>query len=249
MRYLHLFRNISNWPLHFAVKFSLSNVDPLLFKTRNNLLVEVPRRLLHEFKEIFMEECYMRGLGSNVPDNPTIIDIGANAGFFSLFVASRFPGARIFSYEPIDSNFRQLQRNRGLNENCQIMSFPKAVAGHSGEISLSFDPSDSFTTTATIFGECTNIDKTIQVPCVTLSEIFEEHHLKRCDLLKMDCEGSEYSVLYNCPPDYLERIAQVAIEVHQGSGSEQNIEALGDYLSGSGFQIRKHDHMLWGWRF
>ena len=87
------------------------------------------------------------------------------------------------------------------------MSFSKAVAGQSGEISLSFDPSDSFTTTATIFGECTNIDKTIQVPCVTLSEIFEEHHLKRCDLLKMDCEGSEYSILYNCPPDYLERIA------------------------------------------
>jgi len=248
MRYLHLFRNISNWPLYFAVKFSLTNIDPLLFKTRNNIFIEVPRRLLHEFKEIFMEESYMKGLWVNIPYTPTIIDIGAYAGFFSLFAASRFRGARIFSYEPIDSNFRQLQRNRGLNKDYQIMSFRKAVAGQSGEISLSFDPGDSFTTAATIFGEFTENDRTIQVPCVTLSEIFEEHSLEQCDLLKMDCEGSEYSILYNCPSEYLKRIVQMAIEVHQGSCSGQDIQSLGNYLNRSGFRIRKYGHMLWAWR-
>ena len=247
-RYFRLFRNISNWSLYFAVKFSLTNVDPLLFKTRNNILIEVPRRLLHEFKEIFMEECYVKGLGLNIPDSPVIIDIGANAGFFSLVAASQFPGAKIFSYEPIGNNFRQLQRNSDLNKNCHIMSFPKAVAGQSGEISLSFDPSDGFTTAATIFGEFTKHDTTIQVPCVSLPETFNEHHLERCDLLKMDCEGSEYSIIYNCPSDYLKRIAQMAIEVHKGSGPGQNIQTLGDYLVGSGFQIHKHTHMLWAWR-
>jgi hypothetical protein len=29
-----------------------------------------------------MEECYVKGLGLNIPDSPVIIDIGANAGFF-----------------------------------------------------------------------------------------------------------------------------------------------------------------------
>lgn len=52
IRYFHLFRNISKWWLHFAVKLSLTDADPLLFKTRNNVLIQVPRRLLHEFKEI-----------------------------------------------------------------------------------------------------------------------------------------------------------------------------------------------------
>ena len=131
MRYLHLFRNISNWSLYLAVKFSLTSVDPPLFRTRNNILIEAPRRLLHEFKEIFMEECYMRGLGLDIPDSPTIIDIGANAGFFSLFAASRFPGARIFSYEPIEGNFRQLQRNRDLNRSWEI---PQGRYNYSGAL-------------------------------------------------------------------------------------------------------------------
>lgn len=248
MRYLHLFRNISNWYLYFAVKFSLTNVDPLLFRTRNNILIEVPRRLLHEFKEVFMEECYMRGLGLDIPDSPTIIDIGANAGFFSLFAISRFPGARIFSYEPIESNFRQLQRNRDLNRSYSISCFPKAVFGHNGKISLSLSSKDAFTTSATVFSKSHKEDITIRVPCITFPEIFEENNLAQCDMLKMDCEGAEYSILYNCPADYLESIAQMAIEVHQGSGSEQNIKALEDYLSESGFQIRNHAHMLWAWR-
>ena len=83
---------------------------------------------------------------------------------------------------------------------------------------------------------------------MSLPETFNEHHLERCDLLKMDCEGSEYSIIYNCPSDYLKRIAQMAIEVHKGSGPGQNIQTLGDYLVGSGFQIHKHTHMLWAWR-
>jgi len=167
-----------------------------------------------------------KGLGLNITDSPTIIDIEANAGFFTLFAASQFPGSKIFSYEPIDNNFRQLQHNTDLNKDCHIMCFPKAVAGQSGEISLSFDPSDSFTTAATIFGVFTENDTTIQVPCVSLPEIFDEHHLEQCDLLKMDCEGSEYSILYNCPPEYLKRIVQMAIEVHQGSGFGQDILKL-----------------------
>jgi FkbM family methyltransferase len=247
-RYLHLFRNISNWWLHFAIKFSLTNADPLLFKTRNNIYVEVPRRILHEFKEIFIEECYVKGLELEVPRRPTVIDIGANAGFFTLFAASRFPGARIFSFEPINSNFKQLQRNRDLNENCHIMIFPKAVFGHPGQVSLSFDPTDSFTTAATVLGKFNEQDNTIQVPCVTLPEIFEDHHLDRCELLKMDCEGSEYSVLYNCPSDYLKRIVQLTIEVHGGSESDQNKESLGNYLRSHGFEIRMGGHMLWAWR-
>jgi len=55
-----------------------------------------------------MEECYVKGLGLDIPDSPTIIDIGANAGFFSLFAASQFPGAKIFSYETYWKQFQTI---------------------------------------------------------------------------------------------------------------------------------------------
>lgn len=249
MRYIRLFSNLSNWWLHFAVKLGLTKSDPLVFRTRSNIVVEVPRRLLHEFKEIFMEGSYTRGLELSVGDRPTIIDIGANAGFFTLFAASRYFGAKILSYEPISSNFNQLKRNKELNENVQIMCFKKAVCGHSGEVSLNLDSGDSFTTSASIFGNSASQRKTVQVPCVTLPDIFDEHRLQQCDLLKMDCEGAEYEILYNCPADTLSKVAQMAVEVHGGSGPNQNIVSLENYLNSVDFKTRRYEqHMLWAWR-
>lgn len=249
MRYLHLIRNLSNWWLYLAVKWRLIKRDPLVFTTRSGVSVEVPLRLLQTFKEIFMEECYMRGMGRAIPPGPLVIDIGANAGFFSLFAASRFPEATLFAFEPIPSNFKQLQRNRQLNPACHITCRQEAVAGVSGSVSLSFDPDDAFTTSASIFGIARQELKTIQVPAVTLAEIFLFHGIERCDLLKMDCEGAEYDILYGCPADVLSRIDQMALEVHGGRDPRHNIQALDAYLNEQGFHTQQYPvGMLWAWR-
>ncbi|MDO9530359.1 MAG: FkbM family methyltransferase [Syntrophales bacterium] len=245
MRYIRLFRNITNWWLHLWVKFGLTKDDPLIFKAPNNITIEVPRRLLPEFKEIFMEECYTKELKLRIPERPTVIDIGANAGFFSAFAASQFPGAKVFSYEPIDVNFRQLLRNKAINEDADILCFPKAVCGGSGEVELSFDSNDSFTTAASIFEKSDIKNETVKVPCVSLQEIFDEHHIEYCDLLKIDCEGAEYEILYKCPIKYLHRVVQMAIEVHKGTEPNQNIEFLENYLKSNDFRTRRYsNHML-----
>ena len=89
VRYIRLVRNISNWGLHFAVKLGFPHSEPLIFKTRNNIIIEVPKRLHHEFKEIFMEGCYSRGISAEVPDKPVIttnLFLGmATSTFFKLF--------------------------------------------------------------------------------------------------------------------------------------------------------------------
>jgi len=248
-RYINLLRNVSNWWLYLAVKFGLTGVDPVLFRTRQQVLVEVPRRLLQTFKEIFMDECYMDGLELHVPDNSTIIDIGANAGFFTLFATSRFKDSKIFAYEPIPSNFKQLTINRALNAHRDIECFQKAVAGHSGTVEILFDPDDSFTTSATIFQTPHRRNQVIQVPSISLSDIFREHKIQRCNLLKMDCEGSEYDIIYNCPLEYLSLITQMALEVHGGIEPGQNIDSLDAYLKKQGFATRRRPvGMLWAWK-
>jgi FkbM family methyltransferase len=249
MRYIRLVKHLSNWWLHFAVKLGLTNKDPLIFRTRNDIVIEVPKRIMHEFKEIFMEGSYMRGLELTMPDRPIIIDVGANAGFFTFFAASQFPGAQIYSFEPIDNNFEQLKRNKALNPTAQVWCFQKAVYGYSGEVTLSYDFSDSFTTSASVYDSSNTQMETIQVSCVTLQEIFDKHQLDRCHLLKMDCEGSEYEILYSCPSTYLHRVDQMAIEVHRGKDVNQNITALADYLKSHDFNTRQYaEHMLWAWR-
>ncbi|MBU4121139.1 MAG: FkbM family methyltransferase [Proteobacteria bacterium] len=249
MRYCNLLRNISNWPLYLKVKFDLTRRDPLRFTTRQGIRIEVPRRLLQTFKEIFMDECYMKDLAFPLPENPTILDIGANAGYFSLFALSRFRGARVFSFESIPVNFRLLERNRDLNPGLPWFCVPKAVAGQSGELILAFDGGDDFTTSATVMGGDSGQKDRIRVPAVTIPEILDEHGLKRCDLLKMDCEGAEYGILYHCPSDVLARIDRIAMEVHGGPGADQNIDSLEAFMQKEGFATRQRPvGMLSAWR-
>ncbi len=253
MRYIRLMRNISNWWVYLLVKYGLSRQDPILFRTRNAVLVEVPWRLLHTFKEIFMEECYVHGVRTPLADRPVIIDVGANAGYFTLFAAARFPSATILSFEPIPKNYRLLERNVRANRKCRILPFQLAVAGVSGHADMSFDEEDTVSTAAHIVRQDTSTHQTatIQVPCTTLAEILKTNHLDRCDLLKLDCEGAEYEILYQCPPHALAKIRQMAIEVHSGPSPENEPESLKAYLRSQGFETYETSRalgMLWARR-
>src|SRR6185436_14303529 len=96
-RYLNLVRYIRNWPQYFKQKGdqSFSNVR---FVTRGNSLVfDVPTRELYlVFKEIFMTDFYsMKNWVSQLPANPVIVDVGANAGYFDTLLLSQKSDARI----------------------------------------------------------------------------------------------------------------------------------------------------------
>lgn len=252
MRYLNLIKNISNWPLHIKYKFGLKTSDPITFTAKNNIRFEVPKRLYHEFKEIFFENAYTVGQQKKITKtNPTIIDIGANVGFFSIFAISKFPNCSIYSYEPIESNFKQLSRNRKLNRDKNFKCFNLAVGGHKETIKINFDINDQFTTSATIMNRNNDNLTSIEVPCLRLRDIFDENDIEKCDFLKLDCEGAEYDVLYNTPATYMARIDQMAIEVHQGKNEGENLESLRNFLNRNNFNLFQFDdkpHMLWAYR-
>ncbi len=252
MRYLNLIRNIGNWTLYFKIKFGKCAQGSYLFKTRNGIKIEVPAPLLHAFKEIFMEECYMHGpVISNLSPSPVIMDIGANAGFFTLFAAMKFRNAKILSFEPVPANFKQLTKNVEMNNNVDIHCFRKAVADHNGEISLTVKEGESFSTTATIIEHNNELSHKITVPCIRIKDIFDDNGIHECDFLKMDCEGAEYEILLNCPLDYLSRIKRMAIEMHSGTKPEHNERQLREHLNKNGFttfETPKALAMLFAWK-
>lgn len=249
MRYLNLVKNIDNWWTYFACKYGNVKADPLFFKTRSGVTIEVPRRLLQTFKEIFFEECYMAGLENPRLSSPTVLDIGANAGYFSLFAASRYPGARILSFEPIPANYSLLDRNRKHNKRFNITTFQSAVAGKTGEIRIFLEQDDAFTTSASIIDGDASRKNGISVPCLSLADIFRKNGIERCDLLKMDCEGAEYDILYNCPDSLFSRISQMALEVHNQAEPSRNIDSLEAFLKSKGYGTRQRPvGMMWAWR-
>jgi FkbM family methyltransferase len=248
MRYLRLIRYLANWWLHFGIKWAGVTADPVVFRTRSGVRIEVPRRLMHEFKEIFLDACYLRGMPLPVGLRPAIVDIGANAGFFSLFAAARHRDATIVAYEPVAANYAQLERNRDLNPLVRLTAVQQAVSSHRGRIELSAESNGSLTTAASALSADATRSVRLEVPCVTLEDIFRDHQLQSCDWLKIDCEGAEYDILYNCPATVLQRIRQMVIEVHRGPRPEQNITALGQHLATSGCRTRAIDDVLWAWQ-
>jgi FkbH-like protein/FkbM family methyltransferase len=88
------------------------------------------------YQEIFKDQCYLRH-GICLPDNATVIDIGANIGLFSLFVRSRCPNASVYSYEPSPIAFRALKAN------CEaygpgLHAFNAGVSERRGSAALTF---------------------------------------------------------------------------------------------------------------
>ena len=65
-----------------------------------------------------------------------------------------------------------------------------------------------------------------------VKDLFGAYGIDRCDLLKMDCEGSELPILRAAPPEMLAKIGAIIMEYHDPA----EVEPLTRLLSGAGFR-------------
>lgn len=120
----------------------------------------------------------------------TFIDIGANVGLYSLFVASR-GGARtrILAVEPQPGIVERLRFNVEANAGMNIAVLPVAVADRDGEMELVIDERDSGGTRLAKGG--TAGAAATRVTCRTLAGILAQEGISAVDALKIDIEGAE----------------------------------------------------------
>ena len=241
-RYTNLYKNINN-PEEYIFNKSKRSSRPLKFSTKpNRINFEVPETLYQVFKEIFMEDVYgINELVKKLPNKPVVIDIGANAGFFDILLLSKITEAIIFAYEPIVSNtlfFKKIMMtNPAMNKSIRLEQM--AVTGTEKEsIELFLEDTPNNQVVASVFSDFNkeNKKKTI-VPCISLSKIVRQHKLTQIDLLKMDCEGSEYDIIYNSSPDIIQLATNIAIEVHDVDEKRNNFSNLKNYLESLNYHI------------
>lgn len=167
--------------------------------------------------------------------NPTIIDIGANIGAFTLFADYVLDKPKIFSYEPELNNFLLLKANIELvKTNGRLKAFKNAVYGKAGKATLSIAGISSGKNSIEmdqLSGESEIVE------CITLSSIFESNQIDHCDLLKIDCEGSEYELLLNTPKETFIKINLIILEWHIVPG--HSVEELSSFLQLSGFIVER----------
>ena len=78
--------------------------------------------------------------------------------------------------------------------------------------------------------------KKITIPSITLTKIIENIGLSEIDLLKMDCEGSEYDIFYNTSDSLIKTIKHMVIEVHDLDQDKNNIQYFNQHLQGLGYE-------------
>ncbi|GIG63521.1 hypothetical protein Lfu02_78930 [Longispora fulva] len=74
------------------------------------------------------------------------------------------------------------------------------------------------------------------VPTTDLSNLFEQFHLTRVDLLKINTEGAELSVLRGLRPEHWSRVGQVCLEMERSSVVGPEIRRI---LEDAGFRVRE----------
>ncbi len=252
-RYRNLWRHVRNPGTYLLHKAGLRRRDPLRFDLPGGLRLDVPAERLGEFKGIVMDDAYLKAFrpGCLAPaDSATVLDVGANLGFFSVYAMSRLPGSTVLAVEPLPANFAALEANLALNPDHRFRACQAAVSDAPGTLRLFIPKEDAHPTGASIFAPPGGLAPEVEVPAVTLATLCEEAGWTDVDLLKLDCEGAEYAILYACPLDVLDRICHVAMEVHRGPGENEDVASLAAFLAERGFVVcvASDGHYIWAAR-
>jgi FkbM family methyltransferase len=126
----------------------------------------------------------------------TFVDIGANVGLFSLFVASRAgKEARILAIEPEPGNLRRLEFNIGANPGVPITIIPKALSDEAGVVAVELDRRDRGGTRTRKIDRAKASTEAVRVPSQTLLDVLAGENIDAVDALKIDVEGLEDVIL------------------------------------------------------
>jgi FkbM family methyltransferase len=133
-------------------------------------------------------------LASRIREGFCFIDIGANIGAYSLFVAARAGrGARILAVEPQPDVFARLTYNIAQNPFGTVKAIACALADKPGELTLFLDPANKGESSVRILRSSSA--SSVRVPATTLLALMESEGYERLDAIKLDVEGAEDLIL------------------------------------------------------
>lgn len=173
-------------------------------------------------------------LASRVREGFRFIDIGANIGAYSLFVAAKAgPGARILAVEPQPEVFQRLTYNIAQNPFGTIKAVACALADKPGELTLFLDPANRGESSVRILRSSTG--STVKVPATTLLALVESEGYDRLDAVKLDVEGAEDLILEPFLRDAPETLWPSLIVIEDSRSRWQS--DLTGLLTRSGYQL------------
>ncbi|TAD82687.1 MAG: FkbM family methyltransferase [Bacteroidetes bacterium] len=257
-KYNILKQNVANWPAYFFLKWFNKNGTGTFRLRQSGAVLQVPSAMLSVFKEVFMRNGYDdHFLKAQLPAKAVVLDVGGNIGMFAANVVNMQPQVQVHCFEPLPNNLAVLQRNATACAafKAAITVVPSALTGVPGtHISFYKNNNEPLSQSASTIPGFLNNNDCITVPSVQLSAYVANQGFTSVDLLKLDCEGSEYDILYNTSPQVLALVRAIIVETHFVDAETKNFEALQAFLETAGFTIVKTHvvdegmHLIWATR-
>jgi len=224
---------VENWHVLFSL---LLRKQPVVIKLRNGCKFKV-RSLMDVWivKETCLDHDYETH-SVQIKDGWTVIDIGAGIGEFAILVAKEHPGSQVYAYEPFPESFALLEENLKLNMTRNVRAFQIAIGSKSGKMALATtgEAVQHTTTHSTVSGSASSM---IEVPGLSLDDLFRVNGLAHCDFLKIDCEGCEFEILFNASLETLKRINHICLEYHDGFTEFSHVDLV-SYLQQNEFRVK-----------
>lgn len=161
--------------------------------------------------EVFVRELYRVPAGHRVENVRRIVDLGGNNGFSTLYLAGKYPAARVVAFEPHPRHCEQFAWHveaNGLQGRVRLV--PAAAGVREDRMSLSDAGA----------GSSLVIPRGGKRFEVRVADWLAEIGTEPIDLLKVDIEGSEYELLADPRFAALE-VRLIVLECHEVP--EQNL--------------------------
>jgi|SRR5262245_24580350 len=144
----------------------------------------------------FFDAIEMGLLEKQLTPDFVFLDVGANAGAYTLFVANRVGRrGRMIAVEPHPTALARLNCNLALNAIDWATVVPAALSDHNGTVSL-FVNEQNIGSSSMLSGRRPDlVTRSIEVECRSLSSLVREEGLTRIDAIKLDVEGAEDRIL------------------------------------------------------
>ena len=184
-------------------------------------------------KETLLDRVYER-FGTPIGRDWTVIDIGAGIGDFTVLAAREAPAGRVYAFEPFPESFALLQRNVARNGVGNVHVREMAVTGRERRLALD-----------TTRGEPLMIESVdasnaggqhVPVASISLERFVREERIGRIDLMKLDCEGGEYDILFSTSAEVLGRVGRIVMEYHDHTTQWTHADLV-TFLGGAGYRV------------
>jgi FkbM family methyltransferase len=171
--------------------------------------------------EVLIRSAYRLPPDVSLPEAPTIVDLGANAGFSAAYLNACHPSARMVLVEPVDESASVAEANATTNGWSWTID-RVAVSDRTGPVDLYVN---GWWASCTIKEEVASrrsrwgrpeatLDRGVrQVPGTTVAELLDRHHLSWVDVMKVDIEGAEIDAITDGAA-WLQSVGTILIELH-----------------------------------